>query len=136
MTKFLDSRIYKNTAFAFVVLTLSFACNAQSSQSSANPAGAPAPRKEVKVAEKILQQYVGDYELQPGFVLSVTLEGTQLFTQATGQVKVEVFAESETKFFLKVVEAQIEFVRDDSGKVTKLILYQGGQRMEAKKLIR
>jgi hypothetical protein len=134
MTKFFEMRIYKSTAFAVLILALSFACNAQSAQSSAKPAGAPTARKEIKVAEKILKQYVGDYELQPGFVLSVTLEGTQLFTQATGQAKVEVFAESETKFFLKVVEAQIEFVKDTTGKVTKLILYQNGQVLDAKKI--
>ena len=32
-------------------------------------------------------------------------------TQATGQQKVEVFPSSETEFFLKVVDAQITFVR-------------------------
>jgi hypothetical protein len=134
MTHLFNARIYKSTVFAIFILALSFACNAQSAQSSANPAGAPGVRKEVKVAEKILKQYVGDYELQPGFVLSVTLEGTQLFTQATGQVKVEVYPESETKFFLKVVEAQIEFGKDNTGKVTKLTLYQNGQVLDAKKI--
>lgn len=94
----------------------------------------PETKAEMKVSETILKQYVGDYELQPGFILAVTQDGNRLFTQATGQSKVEVFAESETKFFLKVVDAQIEFAKDDTGKVTKLILYQGGQRMEAKKI--
>jgi hypothetical protein len=54
--------------------------------------------------------------------------------QATGQEKFEIFPESETKFFLKVVDAQIEFVKDASGKVTGLILYQGGQKLQAKKI--
>ncbi len=96
-------------------------------------AQAPETKPEIKVSEAILKQYVGDYELQPGFILSVTQDGGRLFTQATGQAKFEVFAESETKFFLKVVEASIEFFKDDSGKVTKLILYQGGQRNGSKK---
>jgi hypothetical protein len=91
-------------------------------------------RKELKVPESTLSLYVGEYELQPGFILAVTNEGDRLFTQATGQSKVEVFAESETRFFLKVVEANIEFVKDDSGKFTKLILNQGGRRMEAKRI--
>jgi hypothetical protein len=134
MTSLFKTRIYRNTVFSFIILALSFTCNAQTAKSTASPAGAPATRTEVKVAEKILKQYVGDYELQPGFVISVTLEGTHLFEQATGQVKVEIFAESETKFFLKVVEAQMEFIKDETGKVTKLILYQSGQRIEAKKI--
>jgi hypothetical protein len=46
---------------------------------------------------------------------------------ATGQTKFPLFAESETKFFLKVVDAQVEFIRDPTTHaVTKLILYQNG----------
>jgi hypothetical protein len=54
-------------------------------------------------------------------------------TQATGQESFEIFAESENKFFLKVVDAQIEFVPDQAVKFTKLILYQYGIH-EAKKI--
>jgi CubicO group peptidase (beta-lactamase class C family) len=91
-------------------------------------------RKEVDLSESVLDQYVGDYQLTPGFVISVTRENNKMFTQATGQTKVEIFAESETKFFLKVVDAQLEFVRDETGKFSKLILYQGGQKMEGLKI--
>ncbi|MCU0363420.1 MAG: serine hydrolase, partial [Bacteroidales bacterium] len=91
-------------------------------------------KKEMTVDGEKLQQYVGEYELQPGFVMTVTRDGSKLFTQATGQSKVEVYAESETKFFLKVVEAQIEFLKDDGGKYNTLVLYQGGRRMEAKRI--
>ena len=48
-------------------------------------------------------------------------------TQATGQPKFPLFAESETKFYLKVVEAQVEFFRDQKGRVTHLVLHQGGR---------
>ena len=89
---------------------------------------------EIKVDASILEPYIGDYEITPKLILTVTKEQNRLFTQATGQEKLEVFAESATTFFLKVVDAQIEFVKDDSGKVTKLILYQGGQKTEAKKI--
>jgi len=77
--------------------------------------------------------YVGDYELAPGFVLTVTREGDRLMTQATGQQKVEVFPSSETEFFLRVVDAQITFVRGPEGKVDQLVLHQGGRDMPAKK---
>jgi CubicO group peptidase (beta-lactamase class C family) len=91
-------------------------------------------RTAITVPEKVLMQYVGEYELQPGFVITVTLDGNRLFTQATGQAKFEIFAESEFKFFLKVVDAQLEFVKDETGKVTGAFLYQGGQKLEAKKI--
>ena len=75
----------------------------------------------------ILAKYVGTYELAPTFSIDITLEGSQLMAQATNQPKFPVFAESETEFFLKVVDAQIEFLKNDKGDVTSLVLHQGGQ---------
>ena len=89
---------------------------------------------EIDVDERILDTYCGDYELGPNFILTVTREKNQLITQATGQGKIEIFAETETKFFVKVMDAQIEFVKGESGKVEKLILTQGGRKMDAKKI--
>jgi CubicO group peptidase (beta-lactamase class C family) len=94
----------------------------------------PAERREVKVDPGIYDGYAGVYELAPGFLLTVTREGDHLMTQATGQPKVEVFPESESKFFLKVVDAQIEFQRGPDGKATGLTLYQGGRVVPAKKV--
>jgi len=90
-------------------------------------------RKEVAVSPAILQTYVGTYELAPGFDIVMTVEGGQLMTQATGQPKFPVFAESETKFFLKVVDAQLEFVKNHKGEVTHVILHQGGRDAKAPK---
>jgi hypothetical protein len=55
-------------------------------------------------------------------------------TQATGQQKFPVFPESQTRFFLKVVNAEIEFFTDDKGQVSYLILYQNGQGHKALKI--
>jgi len=88
-------------------------------------------RKEITVDPKILAQYAGTYELKPGFDMVVTLEGDKLFSQATGQGKVQIFPETETKFFLKVVDAQIEFLKDDKGAVTHLMLDQGPAHIKA-----
>ncbi len=95
---------------------------------------APSPvRTEISVAPSILQKYVGDYELAPGIVISMTLENGQLMTQATGQPKFPMYAETESKFFLKVVDAQVEFFKDETGAVTYAILHQGGRDMRAAK---
>jgi CubicO group peptidase (beta-lactamase class C family) len=91
-------------------------------------------KKTVEVDEALLDKYAGEYELQPGFTITFTREGKSLFTQATGQAKFELFAESSTKFFLKVVDAQVEFIADETGKINKMILYQGGRSMEAKRI--
>jgi len=97
-------------------------------------AEAPVERIEVTVARKIMDAYVGEYELTPDFSIVVTQEEHSLFVQATGQGKNPVFAESETKFFFKVVDAQISFVTDDSGATVGLILHQNGANQSAKKV--
>ena len=74
----------------------------------------PTVRTAVAVDPKILAQYAGTYGLGPKFDLVVTVENGQLMTQATGQGKIPLFAESETKFFpVIVIDAEIEFVKDD-----------------------
>jgi hypothetical protein len=83
------------------------------------------------VDAKILAQYAGTYALAPNFDLVVTVENGQLMTQATGQGKIPLFAESETKFFPVVIDAEIDFVKDADGKVTHLVLHQNGHDMKA-----
>ena len=84
-------------------------------------------RKEITVSPSTLATYVGTYELTPDFSIVVTLEDGHLMTQATNQPKFPLFAESPTEFFLKVVDAQVEFFKNDAGQVTYLILHQGGR---------
>jgi len=88
-------------------------------------------RTAIALPPATLAPYAGTYELQPGFDLVITLEGGQLMSQATGQAKVPLFAEAETKFFLRVVDAQVEFVKDANGGVTHLVLHQGGRDHQA-----
>lgn len=90
-------------------------------------------RKEITVAPAILEKYVGTYELTPNFSIVMTVENGQLMTQATGQPKFPLFAESETKFFLKVVDAEVEFHKNDKGDVEYLILHQGGRDVKGMK---
>lgn len=87
----------------------------------------PVDRKEVTVSSEILKGYVGTYELTPRFSLTITLEEGQLVSQGTNQPKVPMFAESETMFSLKLVDAQIEFVKNEKGEVTSLVLHQNGR---------
>ena len=86
-----------------------------------------AERTEIDVPVSVLERYPGTYRLRPGFDLAVTLENGQLMSQATGQAKTPLYAEAETKFFLKAANAQIEFVREGE-RVTALVLTQGGQQ--------
>lgn len=83
-------------------------------------------RKTAVVPDTVLQTYTGDYQLQPKMVLNITREGSHLYGQAEGQGKLELFPESQNKFFLKVAPIELEFVKDDKGKVVKAIIYQNG----------
>lgn len=94
---------------------------------------APREHKEVHVDPKILDGYVGSFQLSPGFSIAITREGDRLYEQATGQQKVEIFPESEKEFFLKVVDAQITFVTDSQGRATEMILHQGGHDVHGKR---
>ena len=85
-------------------------------------------RSAVALAPEVLERYVGVYQLAPTFSIAVTREGAGLFLQATGQPRFPLFAEAEGKFFLRVVDAQIEFTTDSTGAVDALILAQGGGR--------
>ncbi|MEG3181013.1 serine hydrolase [Sphingomonas sp. LT1P40] len=91
----------------------------------------PDERKAATVAPEKLAQYEGVYELAPTFTLTMRVKDGKLMTQATGQQEFELFPESADRFFLKVVDAQVDFTRDAAGKVTGLILHQGGRSTPA-----
>jgi CubicO group peptidase (beta-lactamase class C family) len=89
---------------------------------------------EAKVDPADLDALLGKYDYGNGAILTVTREGTQLFAQLTKQPKFAIFPKSPTEFYWKVVNAQVTFIKDGQGKVTKGIHRQGGHTIEAAKL--
>ncbi|HKO96024.1 MAG TPA: serine hydrolase [Pyrinomonadaceae bacterium] len=94
----------------------------------------PKERKAIKLEAKIFDAYVGEYQLAPNFVITILREGDQFFAKATGQGKLEIFAETESDFFITALDAQITFVKDDKGQVTHLVLHQNKVDQPAKKI--
>jgi CubicO group peptidase (beta-lactamase class C family) len=94
----------------------------------------PETKVATAVDTAILRQYVGVYQISPTFSIAVTLDGGRLYGQATGQGKFQLFAQKKDNFFLKVVQAEVEFVRGADDKVEKLILHQNGQNISGKRL--
>ena len=94
---------------------------------------APKEKELITVSADILKSYEGVFEIQPGFDLTITSLENQLFAQATGQQKFELFAVSKIKFFLKVVEASVVFHENEKGEINALTLNQGGRAMRAEK---
>lgn len=94
----------------------------------------PVDRVAAKIDKAIGQKLCGDYEFEPGFVLTVTLEADRMFAQATGQPKLEIFCENNYYYFCKDVNAQFEFLKDKKGNINMLTLFQNGNKMPAKKI--
>ena len=93
----------------------------------------PIVRTSVKVDPAILSTYTGIYELTPTFSLTITLEDGQLMSQAPHQRKIPLFPESQSRFFTKVVDAQLEFFATDAAQISHLVLHQNGQDMRGEK---
>ena len=87
------------------------------------------------VDESVLEGYVGVYELNPGHTITVTRSGRRLYMRKTGRPMFEYSAESLTEFFCVVGDDRVTFVKDPSGAVTRVVLYQNGFEFEAKRIM-
>lgn len=92
-----------------------------------------AEKAEEKLDTKAFDDYLGKYDSPLG-VLTITREGDKLFAQPEGNSKEELVAKAPAKFQVTNVGAEVEFVRDDQGRVGKMLIRIGGQQMEAKRL--
>jgi serine-type D-Ala-D-Ala carboxypeptidase/endopeptidase len=87
----------------------------------------PALHRQVPIDPAKLAAYAGRYPLTPRFVLTVTPRDGRLMVQATGQDEYEVYPESDTRFFYRVVNAQITFELAPDGTAAALVLHQNGR---------
>ncbi len=90
-------------------------------------------RTEIALDSAALARFVGEYRLAPTFAIVVTLENGALWAQATNQPKFPIFAEAPAKFFYKVVDAQLVF-SEGNGRITGLVLHQGGQQIPGERV--
>jgi len=92
-----------------------------------------APKVDRSLSADALKALVGRYDYGIG-IMTVTRDGQHLFAELAGQPRLEIFPKSESEFFWKAVDAQVTFVKDSSGKVTKAVHHQSGQTIEAPRL--
>jgi len=100
------------------------------------PAAPPPPvaRTEVTLPAAELDRVVGRYQLLPELILTLERRGERLMAQLTGQPAFPIFAEAPLEFFWRVVDAQLRFTADESGKVTGVVLTQNGQQLIGKRV--
>lgn len=98
------------------------------------PYTVPGTYKAIKLAPSALQRFVGRYRLMPTFTVAISRQGDQLFERATGQSPMPIYPYGPRSFFLKTVDAQIEFVADKSGKIDRMTLNQEGMVMSGRRI--
>lgn len=94
----------------------------------------PKVRAEIPLATAAFDKLAGRYAFAPGLVMTISRDGARMFGQLTGQPAAEIFPETPTAFFLKVVDAQLTFAVDAQGRATALTLHQNGQNTTAQRL--
>jgi hypothetical protein len=97
----------------------------------------PIVKTEIALAPEALTPFLGDFQLEPGFVISFTQDRGTLFTQATGQSRFPAYPSAPGVFFLKAVDAEFVFDRPGAdGKVHGAVLHQNGRSLPLERLER
>ena len=81
-------------------------------------------------------EFAGRYSVDaaPDVILTFTREDDTLYTQATGQQRLEIVPTSDSTFRLLAVEASVTFLRGEDGEVEGLTMHQGGADQHATRL--
>jgi 3-oxoadipate enol-lactonase len=90
-------------------------------------------RKGIEVPAATLQNYAGKYG-SGSFEMTVTLKDGQLLLATPGVPPLPLFAESQTKFFMKTFRVEIEFTKEAAGKAAQAIIYQGDGSFKVSRL--
>jgi len=98
-----------------------------------NESQAPAGINEVKIDHDVLTSYCGQYELQPGVLVTVSIENDNLFVSAPELPKTPMITVTETEFDVKAISARVTFILD-SGKVSKMKVNMNGGEVLAMKI--
>jgi CubicO group peptidase (beta-lactamase class C family) len=94
----------------------------------------PIQHRAININPTTFDSYVGRYQLASDFVLAVSMEANRLMIQSPNQPKIEIFPESETRFFAKGLDAVISFIQSPQGKATQLVVQQGGREIPAPRI--
>jgi D-alanyl-D-alanine-carboxypeptidase/D-alanyl-D-alanine-endopeptidase len=94
----------------------------------------PARRAKRPLKPEVFDRYAGRYELAPQAILTILRQNDRFFAHLTGQRPFEMFASSEREFFIEVVDAQLTFDVDATGKAVALTLHQNGVDRKARRV--
>jgi CubicO group peptidase (beta-lactamase class C family) len=84
---------------------------------------------KIKVTQDLLASYTGEYDLQPGVVMSITTANGKLFGELSGQEKFKLIPESNSMFQIEGSKAKLSFHSENSkgsGEINLIKFYQNG----------
>lgn len=90
-----------------------------------------ASRKKIQLSESKLKEFEGKYMINENVIFNIFLKDSILYAQLSGQSAIELIAETQNKYFVKKVDVQFEFIRDENDKVIRMNIFQNGNKMEA-----
>jgi hypothetical protein len=89
------------------------------------------PRQAASFEAARFERYVGFYQLGTDSIFSVTRRGDRFYAGLAGQVPIEIFPESDSKFFYKVAPVQLSFESGADGRIQALVVHQNGFEQRA-----
>lgn len=72
----------------------------------------------------VFADYIGEYQLHPGYNVHIERQGDQLYLHPAGQHALPLYATSDTEFFAQEINADVSFMKNADGEVTGLVLRQ------------
>ena len=91
-------------------------------------------REETEVDPSLFFDYQGVYEMADGMELQFVAEKDTFWLVMPGDSRFQLFAESDTHFFLKAFDAQCTFVREPNGEVNQMIWHQRGSNVTSNRV--
>jgi beta-lactamase regulating signal transducer with metallopeptidase domain len=130
------TRYARTTAVALACLGIACAVGAAEISPPANHDPVDSASQENAVDTRILDGYVGFYQLNDRTVMTVTRNGQQLYAKLALQHPLPIYArshtEGNTEFSYK--DAQISFITEADGQATSLILHKYGVDLPMKRI--
>ena len=120
----------KLTRFAALLFLIALTATSFRAQS---PTASPT---EIKIALPTFDAYVGQYQApdDPDLIFSIFREEGHFYVRPTAGQKIEIFPETESRFFVKDFPAAADFVRGTGGKIASLTWHQGGKDTSLKRI--
>ncbi|HUP79849.1 MAG TPA: serine hydrolase [Pirellula sp.] len=89
---------------------------------------------EFQVKPEVAKRLEGKYQLAPEVVITVQVKDGRMMAQLTGQQFLAVIPKSDTEWKYQAVDATLKFELPDSGKSSKVTLFQAGRELPAPRL--